>query len=735
MGWVTIPAGSCLFREGDAGDAAYIVAAGRLRAFRHVGGVEVEIGEVGRAELVGEMSLVDGQPRTASLFAVRDTQLIRFSRAAYEQLLDRYPRVGLEVARIALGRSRAAGHRDGARQLSIVVVPISAGIDAHAFVEELTAALGPDARPVGSDGVDDELGRAGIAQIDDDDVGALRLAYHLEGLEEHNHHLVYEIDDGWTAWSRRALRWADHILLVGDAERDPQLEPLEEELWRLIADHHHPKVSLALLHPAGTRLPTGTVRWLEHRDLESHHHLRRGDPIHMGRLARLMAGTGTSLVFGGGGARGFAQLGVLEVLEELQVPVDMVGGTSIGSIMGIGPGLGWTAAESRERSVAAFQKLFDYTFPSTSILRGERISSKLEAVIGDVDIADLWVPYFCVSTNLTHARAEYHDRGPLVPAVRASIAIPGVLPPVPHHGDLLVDGGVLDNVPVGEMRRRNPAGTVITVDVAPVEGPTAEHDYGLSVSGFRSLFRRHKDGARPPSLVTTMVRSTIVASVRDRQRFVDEGIADLYLDLQVDGGGMLDFSTAERIADGGAEAAREALTEWFVPAGAPEPRYVRSRPARASLIDPERRSRGRRCAAPHAARPPAPGGALRVGRGGRVGRLRAPLPDDRPHRAVPPRTAGGGGRVRCRRLAGAGGRFGRLHLGSHDAGRRRLAGRGGRGDSRRPGPPRPHPGRCTRGRGPRRLRARHRRPPGHRRRGPGGARRGCRRLGRRPRDR
>ena len=125
--WVTVPAGARLFREGDPGDAAYVVAAGRLRAFRQVGGVEVEIGEVGRGELVGEMSLVDGEPRTASVYAVRDTQLIRFSRDAYESLLTRYPRVGLEVARIALRRTRSAPDLDRTRQLSVVVVPVSTG--------------------------------------------------------------------------------------------------------------------------------------------------------------------------------------------------------------------------------------------------------------------------------------------------------------------------------------------------------------------------------------------------------------------------------------------------------------------------------------------------------------------------------------------------------------------------------------------------------------------------------
>jgi NTE family protein/lysophospholipid hydrolase len=592
VSWVSLPAGAELFAQGDEGDAAYLVAAGRLRASRRTpGGVETEIGEIGRAELLGEMSLVDGEPRYASVHAMRDSQLIRFSRAAYEELLDRYPRVGLEVAQIALRRTRHRAERDRHRRLSIVVVPASPGVDVRAFVAELTSALGPDARRVDSASLNEELGRPGIADVGDDDVGALRLAFHLEDLEQRHQHLVYEIDDGWTPWSRRALRWADHILLVADATADPQPGAIEQELWALVARHHHPKVSLALLHPPDTKLPKGTAAWLEPRVLASHHHLRRGEPAHMARLARLLDGRGTSLVLGGGGARGPAQLGVLSLFEEHGWPIDAIGGTSIGSIMAVGPGLGLSAAEARHRSVDAFKKIFDYTLPTTSILRGQRISSRLEDIIGNVDISDMWIPYFCVSTNLTRARAEYHDHGPLVPAIRASIAIPGVLPPVPYQGDLLVDGGLLDNVPVEEMRRRYPTGTVIAIDVAPVDGPVADVDYGLWVSGFRSLLHRRRPG-RPPNLVSTMVRASILASVRDRQRVLDEGMADLYLDVAVEGGGALDFSTSEAIADAGAASTRDALTSWFASDDHPESSYVRTVPARRSLLDPEGKASG-----------------------------------------------------------------------------------------------------------------------------------------------
>lgn len=602
MEWVAVPAGGLLFSEGDPGEAAYLVATGRLAVYRRdASGAEVEIGQLGRGDIVGELSLIDGEPRSATVYAVRDTQLIRFSRDAYAEMLDRFPRIGLAVAQMAMGRQRAGAARRSDRRRSFILAPASPGIDVGAFAERLTTALGTGARTVSSADIDTLLGRDDAAQIGDDDVGALRLAYALEELEEQHHHLVYLADETWTPWSRRALRWSDHVVLVADAAAaDASPGAHEQELWSLVTRQRHPDVSLVLLHPESTELPSGTRAWLGPRRLSSHHHVRRGDDAHMGRLARLLAGRATCVVLGGGGARGFAHLGVLQVLEELDVPVDTIAGTSIGSIMAVGPAFGWSGERTTAAAVGAFRKLLDYTFPATSLLRGARITANLRSVMGDVDITDLWLPFYCVSANLTTGAAEYHDRGDLVHAVRASIAIPGVLPPVPRDGDLLVDGGILDNVPVEEMRRRNPSGTIIAVDVSPVEGPVAKDDYGLSVSGVASVRARRRGGG-PPNLVSTMVRSSLVGSVGTRQRIVRDGVADLYLEVAVDGGGSLDFSTGAEIVAGAADATRRALSTWAAehyhhpggPGGDGMPQFVRTEPPRQSIIDGgQRRRRG-----------------------------------------------------------------------------------------------------------------------------------------------
>ncbi len=171
----------------------------------------------------------------------------------------------------------------------------------------------------------------------------------------------------------------------------------------------------------------------------------RTDDLH--RLARLVSGNATGLVLGGGGARGFAHLGVWRALGELGVDVDVIGGASIGAPLGAGMALRVAPDAFVPLAVEMFRDLLDYTVPVVSLVKGARITRNITSFFGGLDVRDLWLPFFCVSTNLTRSRLEVHDRLDLATAIRASVAIPGILPPVPFEGDLLVDGGVLNNLP------------------------------------------------------------------------------------------------------------------------------------------------------------------------------------------------------------------------------------------------------------------------------------------------
>ena len=185
-----------------------------------------------------------------------------------------------------------------------------------------------------------------------------------------------------------------------------------------------------------------------------------------------------------------------------------------------------------------------------------------------VDLRDLWLPYFCVSTNLTRSEVEVHDRFDAATAIRASVAIPGVLPPVPFRGDLLVDGGVLNNLPCDVMRAAGMVRRMIAVDLSPPVGPSAKDDYGLSVSGWKALRAQFGSGqVRYPGLVAILMRSMVAGSVRDRDRMLVESTVDCYLNLDLRGVQLLDFERVAEVADRGYEAARPRLEAWLAGQG------------------------------------------------------------------------------------------------------------------------------------------------------------------------
>ena len=292
-------------------------------------------------------------------------------------------------------------------------------------------------------------------------------------------------------------------------------------------------------------------------------HVRNGSAADVARLARLASGHGYGLVLSGGGARGFAHLGVLRALREQGVPVDQVAGCSMGTVVAAAIAQGHEGDRLMELAEQQFHRLLDYTLPVVSLVKGARITRNIEATFGSWDIEDLWVPFYCVSTNLTKSRLEVHRRGSTARAIRASVAIPGVLPPVPLDGDLLVDGGVLNNLPFEVMRDDSTVGTIIAVDVAPDLGPRARVDYGMSVSGFRALtasLRRTKSDY--PSVVSVLLRSMLTGAVRNQKASMQDGSIDLMVTLHLPGVGLLEFDRSHEVAHAGYEASAQMVSEW-----------------------------------------------------------------------------------------------------------------------------------------------------------------------------
>lgn len=559
----------------------YLVLSGRLRATRRGGTV---LGEIGRGEPIGEMGVITGAPRSATVRALRDCVLARLDGADFTGILQSVPHAGLSLARKLIDRlSRNAASASRPRFVNVCVLPLQASVDAVALATRLRANL-LDVRTESAGGatsialherggVESALGIE-IDTAEADVLGGHRRLLDWLDQQEAAHGLqVFAADAEDSAWTRLCLRQADLVLLATDADAEPA--PQGVELAHLTGDARRIAAhqALWLLHPDDRRRPSGTAAWLAarpHLAMEglSHLHLRRGNDGDWQRVARIVAGRATGLVLAGGGARGFAHVGVMQALEEQGIDWDVVGGTSIGAVMGFYAATGLPASRVRTLAGEAFRRnpTGDVNWvPVMSLLRGRRLKRVIddavaEAFDGTPDIEDLWKPFFCVASNCSRQRAEVLRRGRLSEALRASVSIPAALPPVLREGELLVDGGTFNNYPVDVMRAAG-AARVIGVDLSQDAYRALEHDEVPSPWAFlldrlfrRRERRRYKDF---PSLGTTVVNAALMASTSHQKRMRE--LVDLAFQPDVSDVGLLQWRAFDRVVAIGLDHARAVL--------------------------------------------------------------------------------------------------------------------------------------------------------------------------------
>ena len=289
------------------------------------------------------------------------------------------------------------------------------------------------------------------------------------------------------------------------------------------------------------------------------YHVRRGADGDISRLARLIAGEGVGLVIGGGGARAFAAAGVARALVEAGSPIDTVCGVSAGGMVAGLFAMGLSYDEVVSRCTHAARRI-DYTVPVYALTTGKNWSATLEELFGDTQIEDLLHPFFCTSVNLTEAELVVHDRGSLLHGVRASTAIPGILPPVWHDGDLLVDGGLLNNLPIDLARTQVGVGRVLAVSVSPDRRRSSQEPFGYHVSGWRALGARiARRASGMPSAMDILMQSMLVADARTKRSTIQ--MADWIFQPPASGYSLMDWQHFAEIAASGYDYASQVLLE------------------------------------------------------------------------------------------------------------------------------------------------------------------------------
>jgi len=551
--------GAELMREGDAADGLYILLNGRLRVTKKTeDGRTHVVGEISRGEMVGEMGLLGEGTRTATVMAIRDSDLLRLSTATFYALLQRHPGMSQQLFRVLMAR---LGRPAPPERLSTVAV-IDRDNSAHtrSSVHALSKVLteGSPVLLLDAAVVEQALG-AGSAQAEAGTRGHEALAGWLNDQERAHQLVVYLPDATPTAWTQRCLRQADRVLIVADANASPALSPLEQ----YILGRNHAATELALVHAQDSARPEGTARWLETRKPRQHHHLRIGSQETIARLARHLLGRSLGLVLGGGGAKALSQIGLLRAMAEAGIAVDIVGGTSMGSAIGalVASGLDHREIASLMRDMVRLRPFRGITYPILSLLSGRRLNRAINQLFGERRIEDLWLRYFCVTCNLSRLAVAVHEAGPLSLWVRASSAIPGIMPPALDNGELHVDGALLNNLPADVMRRIG-AGTIITCNVSAAEPLRSEFDFGASPSGWNLLLRRYT-GQKFPGAGRVLFRSVLLASAQHAESV--RAYSDVYLTPPVASHEISDWNAIDRLIELGYRYASESIPHWNLP--------------------------------------------------------------------------------------------------------------------------------------------------------------------------
>jgi predicted acylesterase/phospholipase RssA/CRP-like cAMP-binding protein len=556
-----IEGGSYLVRAGDRLTCLYGVLSGGLRITHPTpeGGEQV-LAELYRGQLVGLFEMFVDTPLIIDISVMRDSTLLRLSAASFFALIQKHPAVLRAMARAMSERAllllqetvAATSQRKGNYAL-IPLSPEAREGGLRRLVEIMEADHG--VKCVTSELVSAALGEAACERDD------ARTTEWLSRLERGTNALLYECDLEHPAWMARCVRQSDRLVIVTRPGTNARIGDAITAIRLAHRGGVVRRIELVVVHPRSTTLPSGTREWAHLPDVHRIHHVREDERGDYARVARHMIGKPIGVVLGGGGARGMAHLGVLAAVNEAGIPIDCICGTSMGAIVAAGLAQGWSVEHMREAVGSVFARrlaLYDPTIPISSLLAGKKLDGVMRELYGDTFIEDLWLPFFCVSTDLTCAEPLVHDSGSLCQAVRASCSIPGMFPPVVSDGRVLVDGGLMDNLPIDLFSSRF-AGPILAVDVFPYGDPTLTAPPGPIASRLHklreSVHRRHM----APPLFDSLMRSTLVGSRFRLQTVMPHMKNLLYLKPPVASFGILHWGAHEALYEAGYRYASEAL--------------------------------------------------------------------------------------------------------------------------------------------------------------------------------
>jgi predicted acylesterase/phospholipase RssA len=541
-------AGQYIFQEGDVDNALHIVLTGRLRVLHQTEtGVHI-LGDVAAGEPVGELALLTQEPRSASVVAIRKSTVLQIDEADYKALVLQYPQFSLKLTQFVIDRLRrnAFHQKRRAPPKNIVVIKLQPDHDFTPCTDDMQRELG--IMGININVYDHE------SQLPDNPNAV------FEDMEDNDGVNILVCDDDHPTWAKQCLTYCDLVIVATEFDAPSALHPIEKQLNIYAANILNKKIYLLLLHPENAPNPTNTRRWFVERSLDLHLHIRKNTPKDIRRFCRIIMQQAVGLVLGGGGAKGFSHVGAAKALLEAGLEFDFVGGTSAGAMYGIGlthtdfdiPQTVQICKIGAKRNITSN----DYNLPFISLMSGKKMRAYLDEVLGDRYLEDMWITTYCISTNYSTATLKVHETGLAKLQLAASIAIPGVFPPVIIDRHLHVDGGVMDNLPIEAMYQK-PVRHVVAISLSAqsphlVDIEKVPSAWSILVNKFTKKHRY-----RLPPMAAVLINSLTLNS--NQKQDITKSQVSLYLEMDLRKYGFLDGKKWEELIEKGYQQTQDFL--------------------------------------------------------------------------------------------------------------------------------------------------------------------------------
>lgn len=548
--------GDVLVNKGEISDCMYVLLSGRLLVKHPDGRV---IAQIGRGQTVGEMGLITNETRSATVVAMRECLLLKLDRSRFQNLWTRHPSVLFEVTKIITQRLQKTLKPPQRYNNDIhnVVLPANEQVNIKLFIKQLSTTFDQRFRYK-------MLKRSDFPDLLSED----HMQLQIQELEKQYDYLFYEVgihED--KKWRDLCLGYADRIFVLADGSQPVNYSP---EVVFLLTGSELPleiKKNLVLLYDRSTMF-RDTEAWLQPIAFFRHYHIHTYSAEDFARFLRLINGTAVGLVLSGGGTRSWAIVGVMKYIFEQQIPIDVYAGTSAGAINAAALSIARDYKDYFEIGARLGEEISfnEYTIPLGSILSSKSLTSTLKAIFGNIKIEDLDRKLFCIAADLFSSKEVDIQQGLLWLGVRASASIPGIYPPVyiQNTQKLLVDGGVLNNLPVDVVKGYfEDFGKIIAVDISGSINEICHYNYPMELTWGAIL--RHKTFASTeqliiPSIMNTFIEGLMLSSTQKTKS--NAMLSNIYIKPNLEGFPMLDQSRNQELIDTGYACAEKALANW-----------------------------------------------------------------------------------------------------------------------------------------------------------------------------